>query len=408
MAGATQVSSKGAAALLASEGLALGGYLDSQKVWTIGVGHTASAGAPNPADYANKKMQKRAAMVLFLTIDLPRYTADVLRVVKRPLLQHELDALVHFNYNIGITQFSKSNVLRAVNAGDNAAAAKGFLAWVKQPELTGRRQKERAMFLGSYPDHELVAVYPGGIGGPLGRATPTLASELMALVIGPQEPVEPVARPPVVFTPPLPQDEPQEPSAPVVIPPTTPTLGNGVDPRVQAAQRELIRVGFKLEPDGRMGSQTIGVMAAFRATFGLTGVANQVDAALEAKLKETADGYFQPAPERAAATPEQAAARSETVQKVTFYAWARRKFTDAIAAVFAVLGIDSQTDAIGFFSGRWDKLTSTLGMVPGWVWVLVILGGYIVYRELARRTTEAVVVQAFKSGDIIGGDKKVP
>lgn len=225
------------------------------------------------------------------------------------------------------------------------------------------------------------------------------------------EPV--VAAPPqddggFVFKTPMPQDDPHPAAAPVVIAPTQPVVG-GIDPRVMAVQRELIRVGLKPgDADGKMGPNTIGAMAAFRATFGLTGVANQVDAALEAKLKETDDGYFQPAPERAAATPEQAAAKSETVEKVTFSAWVRRKISDVLVALGLGGVVDSQTDILGIFSGRSTAMLSKLGMIPWYVWAIVILAGYIAYREYARRTTEAVVVQAFKSGDIIGGDKNAP
>lgn len=216
-------------------------------------------------------------------------------------------------------------------------------------------------------------------------------------------------RPSPEFIPPQPHDDPAPDAAPVIIPPppSQPVVA-GIDPRVMAVQRQLIRVGLKPgEPDGRMGPNTIGAMAAFRATFGLTGVANQVDAALEAKLAETADGYFRPAPERAAATPEQAAAKSETVEKVTFSAWVRRKISD-IAVALGIGGVvDSQTDILGIVSGRTTGLLSKLGMVPWFVWVIAALALYILYREYARRTTEAVVVQAFKAGDIIGGDKSI-
>jgi lysozyme len=413
MAGATQVSLKGAAALLASEGLVLGGYKDSVGVWTIGVGHTAAAGAPNPQDYANKKMSKRDAMLLFLTTDLPRYTADVLRLVKRPLAQHELDALVHFNYNVGPSNFKKSNVLRAVNAGDQMGAANGFLGWVKPPELAGRRQVERGIFLGQYPAHPMISVYPGGQGGGLGKAKAESAASLIALVSGPAEPSPEVISPkPPVFAPPVAGDDPGP--VPVAIPPVGPADESpALSPdiayrrRVEAVQRDLFRVGLKPgEIDGIVGKNTIGAMAAFRAAFRLTGVANQIDAELEAKLRETPDNHFKPAPERAAATAEQAAEKSGTVEKVSFSARIRRRFNDILAALGIGGVVDSQTDAFGFFSGRWSSITSKLAMVPWYVWVIIFLAGYIAYREYARRTTEAVVVQAFKTGDIIGGDKQ--
>lgn len=409
MAGATQVSLKGAGQILAEEGLVLGGYLDSQNVWTIGVGHTAMAGGVNPADYAKKKMSKRDAMLLFLSTDLPRYAADVLRAVKVPLAQHELDALASFHYNTGA--IARAGITKKLNAGDRAGAAAAFDQWVKPPEIIGRRMNEKHLFqTGQYRNSGYVAVFPGGAGGARGKAKPESIASLLALVSGGEESgaAEPVQEPTVTFKPPLPQDEPQPEAAPVLVPPSSPAIVSGFDPRVQAAQRELIRVGLKLEPDGRMGPATIGAMSTFRATFGLVGIANQVDAALEAKLAETKDGYFQPAPERAQATPEQAAAKSETVEKVTFSAWVRRKISD-IAVALGIGGVvDSQTDILGIVSGRTTGLLSKLGMVPWFVWVIAALALYILYREYARRTTEAVVVQAFKAGDIIGGDKHIP
>lgn len=411
--GATQVSMKGAAALLASEGLVLGGYLDTAKppVWTIGVGHTAAAGGPNPADYANKKMSKREAMLLFLSVDLPRYTADVLRLVKRPLLQHELDALVHFNYNIGPTQFRTSNVLRAVNAGDREKAANGFLAWVKNPELAGRRQIERGIFLGQYPAHPMISVYPGGQGGPLGKPKAESAESLLALVIGGA--AEPTPEPRIEFQPPKPQDEPRaEPAAlPNVtnIPPPPISADEAYRNRVRGVQTHLQRVGLKPGGiDGIIGQNTIGAMAAFRSAMGLAGVPDQIDAALEAKLAETPADFFKPAPERQAATPEQAESKSKTVEDVSWSARLRRRFNDILVALGLGGVVDANTDVFGFFSGRWETITGKLAMVPWYVWLIAALVAYIAYREFARRTTEGVVVKAFKAGDIIGGDKHPP
>ena len=278
----------------------------------------------------------------------------------------------------------------------------GIWTGKKLDSFRGRPYREWRPIVNGMDKADLIAGYAYAFGAALNKASTQRPAPV-------QEPVEDdlawSPRQPPEFIPPQPHDDPQV--VPIVIPPSQPVVG-AYDPRVQAVQRELIRVGFRLEPDGMMGPATIGAMAAFRSTFGLTGVANQVDAALEAKLRETVDGYFQPAPERRAATPEQAAAKSETVEKVTFSAWVRRKISD-IAVALGIGGVvDSQTDILGIVSGRTTGLLSKLGMVPWFVWVIAALALYILYREYARRTTEAVVVQAFKAGDIIGGDKHIP
>ncbi len=73
--------------------------------------------------------------------------------VKVPLAQHEFDALVAFAYNVGLGAFRKSTLLRLLNKGDKASAAKQFDRWNKAggkmlAGLTRRRAAERAMFEG--------------------------------------------------------------------------------------------------------------------------------------------------------------------------------------------------------------------------------------------------------------------
>lgn len=210
--------------------------------------------------------------------------------------------------------------------------------------------------------------------------------------------------------------------APVVVPapvpaqPVNPDTAPVLDPvqvyvnRVKSVQKHLFRVGLKPgDVDGDIGPNTIGAMATFRTAFGLQGVANQIDPELEKALETTPTDYFKPAPERAAATPEQAAAKSETVEQVVQGSWIRRKITDIAAALGLGGYIDSQTDILGLFSGKWSTITSKLAMVPWYVWAIVILVGYILYREyLDKKKTDAVVVKAFQKNDIIGGDRHVP
>lgn len=246
---------------------------------------------------------------------------------------------------------------------------------------------------------EMIGGYAYDIGAALNKAS--------SAIFAPTAP-EKLPEPTVVFRQPRQEDEPRaEPIAPAITPAVSEQ--EALRNRVKAVQGHLQRVGLKPGViDGLMGQNTIGAIAAFRSAMGIAGVPDQIDTALESKLEETPADHFKPAPERQASTPEQAEAKSKTVEDVSFSARIRRRFTDILTALGLGGLADYQTDAFGFFSGRWSSITSTLGMVPWYVWAIVILVGYIAYREYARRTTEGVVVKAFKDGDIIGGDKAPP
>ena len=139
-----KVSDKGIAELLSHEALVTAPYKDSVGVWTIGVGHTAAAGKPNPQTMEKGDQLPVSEMVeLFLT-DLPKYEQGVVKAVKVPLAQHEFDALVSFHFNTGA--IGRATFVDKLNAGDRLGAAKGMLAWSKPAEIIPRRQKEMKLF----------------------------------------------------------------------------------------------------------------------------------------------------------------------------------------------------------------------------------------------------------------------
>jgi len=82
------------------------------KVWTIGIGSTyyEDGSLINKGDVINEDRARK----LFANI-LPRYEADVNRLVKVPLNQNQFDALVSFTYNVGASNFGKSTLLRKLN-----------------------------------------------------------------------------------------------------------------------------------------------------------------------------------------------------------------------------------------------------------------------------------------------------
>lgn len=151
---ATKTTDRGLFALMRHEGIVPGPYLDPRNIWTFGIGHTASAGPPDPGTLprgmpADTKAGIRKAFQLFRR-DLAVYEADVLRAVKVPLEPHEFDALVSFHYNTG--GIARAALTRHLNAGNRIAAAEAFLSWRRPASLIPRRHSERDLFrLGLYP-----------------------------------------------------------------------------------------------------------------------------------------------------------------------------------------------------------------------------------------------------------------
>jgi lysozyme len=141
-------------ALARHEGLVPAPYRDSTGTWTFGIGHTAAAGPPDPAEMprgmpADPDDGIRAAFRAFRA-DLARYEADVRRAVTVPLKPHEVDALVSFHYNTG--GIARAALTRHLNAGNRVAAAQAFLNWRRPAEIIPRREAERDLFRhGRYP-----------------------------------------------------------------------------------------------------------------------------------------------------------------------------------------------------------------------------------------------------------------
>lgn len=84
--------------------------------------------------------------------ELAKCEAGVRRLVTVDLNQHEFDALVSLTYNIGLSAFKKSSVLRRLNIGDRNGSANAFHLWNKGggrvlTGLASRRAREAALFL---------------------------------------------------------------------------------------------------------------------------------------------------------------------------------------------------------------------------------------------------------------------
>lgn len=128
-------------ALHEREGLRLKPYLDTRGIATIAIGNTYYLDG-------RKVTMKDKLLTKDQAIELGNITADnfatkVNALVKSKLNQNQFNALVSLAYNIGITGFQNSTVLRRVNINPNDPAIKNaFMMWTKNPELIGRRKSE--------------------------------------------------------------------------------------------------------------------------------------------------------------------------------------------------------------------------------------------------------------------------
>lgn len=156
-----KTSDRGIYAIALHEGIVPAPYLDSVGVLTWGIGHTASAGAPNPADKPRGNPENLEAVLpeVFEVFrrDLAKFEARVNRAVKVPLKQYEFDALVSFDFNTG--GIGRAKLTEYLNNGDRGSAARGFMGWLRPPEIRSRRESEMRLFRDGYYPSGLVSVF---------------------------------------------------------------------------------------------------------------------------------------------------------------------------------------------------------------------------------------------------------
>lgn len=132
------------------EGIVLAPYFDVAGVMTFGVGHTASAGDPDPAKMSRAMPQTAAdkdeALMLALEVlqkDLEKFERRVNDAITVPLKQHEFDALVSFDFNTG--GIYRAKLTTAINTREENAS-EHFLGWLKPAAVTKRRMAEKRLF----------------------------------------------------------------------------------------------------------------------------------------------------------------------------------------------------------------------------------------------------------------------
>jgi lysozyme len=151
-----ETSDRGVLEIMEMEGVVPTVYYDSTGLETYGVGHTAGAGSPNPANMSKAwptdvNAAIKLAMAQFRR-DLKIYEARVNRHVKMPIAQHKYDALIGFDFNTGGVYYrtksgkmANAKLVTAINRGD-PNASDHFFGWVKPPELRKRRTMEKHLF----------------------------------------------------------------------------------------------------------------------------------------------------------------------------------------------------------------------------------------------------------------------
>ena len=131
------------------EGKRLTAYDDGVGVWTIGFGTTVY---PNGIKVKKGDTCTEAQAKTYMAHDLKKFEATVNKAVTVQLNQNQFDALVSLAYNIGTNAFSKSTLVKKLNANDIRGAADQFDVWVnaggkRMQGLVNRRAKEKALFL---------------------------------------------------------------------------------------------------------------------------------------------------------------------------------------------------------------------------------------------------------------------
>lgn len=125
-------------------------YLCPAGVPTIGYGNTYY---PNgvKVKLIDKQINREYANEL-LEFVADKFALDVLKLVKSIITQNQLNALTSFAYNLGVTNFKNSTLLKKVNANPNDPTIKEeFLKWNKAngkilQGLINRRRAESNLY----------------------------------------------------------------------------------------------------------------------------------------------------------------------------------------------------------------------------------------------------------------------
>lgn len=140
-----QMSDNGLKFLMNNEGVVLKPYLDTKGIPTIGVGNTFYEDG-SKVKMTDPPITEKRAMELFRWI-LKQYELAVYSNTRDDINQNQFDALVSFTYNVGVTAFKNSTLLKRINANTSQQSiTNAFMMWNKPKEIIGRRKREVELY----------------------------------------------------------------------------------------------------------------------------------------------------------------------------------------------------------------------------------------------------------------------
>jgi lysozyme len=132
-----RTSEAGVALIKTYEGLHLTPYLCPSRIWTIGYGHTRTvrSGLKITPDQADQMLDD----------DLRLVERAVQRLATGPLNDNQFAALVSFAFNVGISNFEQSTLLRLLNRGWYEQVPAQLMRWNRAGgEVMGGLSRRRA------------------------------------------------------------------------------------------------------------------------------------------------------------------------------------------------------------------------------------------------------------------------
>jgi lysozyme len=156
------ISIKGELEIASREGMCLTKYLDSERVWTIGIGSTATEISDLMQWPMSREITTEEAIVMYRHSIRDVYVRGVNHALKVEVNQNQFDALCSICYNIGVEGLTKSTFMRLINKRDNPNnVANAIMLWTKNPELISRRKGEVRLYLeGKYTNNGFTNLFP--------------------------------------------------------------------------------------------------------------------------------------------------------------------------------------------------------------------------------------------------------
>jgi lysozyme len=140
---------KGIPTIRKFEGLRLEAYKCPAGVWTIGYGSTFYENG-SKVQQGDKITIDRADRLLFDIV--MKFEISVRGLVKSKINDNQLGALTSFAFNVGVTNFRKSTLLKKVNANPSDATIRNeFMRWTRAggkvlKGLVTRREAEANLY----------------------------------------------------------------------------------------------------------------------------------------------------------------------------------------------------------------------------------------------------------------------